>query len=376
MKKMILLTTREKILLGGLFLTAVVMALFFFAYKPQIDEIAALKAEKSELAYQVRESVNFADKLNHVTAEAKIINAQLALIEHRRFETIVQEEIILLLNNFFKDADITEKTITFSVITKEEIGESFPGHHRQAMEVSISYAAEYEKSIRFLQLIENYEKAIYIKNVNLIKSDSNTEPVINGLVTLVFIAESPYELKENISEEWDFVNNNYGRENPFTVSASHPASATAAKPVYSDVQYMAPDFFISVKAEASDMPSILIGRSNDEAGTSYVYADSNKAEDVVLNLSRKNGGYYYNYGTSTASFPDGDDMGVFTPTDENIRIRIFSSARISTNDLSGINLNIANSSGKKIQLIISGDDTDRPRVNVSGDIAEIEMIRR
>ena len=88
------------------------------------------------------------------------------------------------------------------------------------------------------------------------------------------------------------------------------------------------DFIASVKSITSDLPTIMIGKANDDLRTTYVYADSNSEENVEMILTQDGDKYYYKYKTSKGTFPANyNGLGAeFVPTSKNIVLNVLSEA--------------------------------------------------
>ena len=135
------------------------------------------------------------------------------------------------------------------------------------------------------------------------------------------------------------------------------------------------DFTASIKAISSEMPTVIIGKTNDSLRSTYVYADSNSEENVEFILTQDNGKYYYRYKTSRGMYPaDSNGVGaVFVPVSKNIIINVLSEYRMGSNDKSELKLKITNKTDKLINVNITGDDKKDPRVKVEGNGSSISV---
>ena len=132
--------------------------------------------------------------------------------------------------------------------------------------------------------------------------------------------------------KWD-LNNTYGKNVPFSKGAASGSVANNSIKITSD-------FIASVKSINSDLPTIIMGKTNDSLRTTYVYADSNSEENVEMILTQDGDKYYYKYKTSKGTFPANyDGLGAeFVPVSKNIVLNILSEARVTSNDKSNIKL--------------------------------------
>ncbi|MPM98769.1 hypothetical protein SDC9_145959 [bioreactor metagenome] len=132
---------------------------------------------------------------------------------------------------------------------------------------------------------------------------------------------------------------------------------------------------MSVKPQNSDFPTIILGRANDKDRKSYVYADSNKIENIEVTLEKENDKYYYRYKTSRDSFPINykAEKAEFSPDTQHIYFNILSSLRLSPEDNSGANIKLVNKTDKKVVVVVEGDDGTSPRVKIEGEGGNIEI---
>lgn len=132
---------------------------------------------------------------------------------------------------------------------------------------------------------------------------------------------------------------------------------------------------MSVRSMNSDLPTIMLGKANDNSKNTYVYADSNSKENVEIVITKENNNYYYKYKTSRGSFPiQYNGNGVkFQPLNEYISLKIYSNKRLNNDDNAGANIKIINKTDKIINVEIESDDTLNPRINISGEGSSINV---
>ncbi|OOM71676.1 pilus assembly protein PilO [Clostridium sp. BL-8] len=245
----------------------------------------------------------------------------------------------------------------------------------QYLKCEVQFQGTYEEVDDFLYKIGQNDNKIVINAIDL---SSDSSKGMKGKVDLEFysVPKINDEIKDYL--KWD-INNTYGKSVPFGAGTSDTALATSTKSdkTVSEVQKNAEqsDFIASVKSIDSDLPTIMIGKANDEMRTTYAYADSNSTEQVELVLSQDGDKYYYKYKTSKGSFPANyDGLGEeFAPASKDIVLDILSRTRVDENDNSAIKLNIVNNTDKVLDVNITGDDYNNPRVTVQGDLNNISV---
>lgn len=226
----------------------------------------------------------------------------------------------------------------------------------QYLKCEVKFEGTYQALNKMLETIGKNEKKIVVNSIKITQSSLDA---INGTIALEIysVPKITDELEGYL--KWE-LNNTYGKSVPFSKGA---ASGVV------DSNKDNSDFIATIKSINSDLPTIMIGKSNDSLRTTYVYADSNTVENVEMTLTQDGNKYYYKYKTSKGTFPaEYNGLGAeFVPVSKNIIISLISEARVGDNDKSNINLKIINKTDKLVEVNISGDDTINPRVKIDGD---------
>ncbi|MDU7887248.1 MAG: hypothetical protein E7J47_13000, partial [Clostridium perfringens] len=136
------------------------------------------------------------------------------------------------------------------------------------------------------------------------------------------------------------------------------------------------DFLMTVRPINSDLPTIVLGKSDDKDKKTYLNNDENSVSNIEMYISGDNGKYYYKYKVEGKSYPtkfegNGEE---FKPNGNDINFEIFSEKRVNKDDKSGANIKIVNSSDKEVNLIINKDDEKSPRVNVTTE-GKVKVIK-
>lgn len=226
----------------------------------------------------------------------------------------------------------------------------------QYLKCEINFEGTYENLDKFMDEIDKNEKKIVINSIKMSQDTLNT---LKGTIDLEIysVPKITDELKNYL--KWDF-DNKYGKNVPFSSGA-----ATGITNSDKDTS----DFIASVRSTTSDLPSIMIGKTDDDLRTTYVYADSNSEESVEMTLTQEGTKYYYKYKTSNGAFPvNYNGLGAeFIPVSKNIVINILSGPRVTADDESNIKLKIVNKTDKLVEVNVTGDDAKNPRVKIDGD---------
>lgn len=425
------LSKREKVLLAVLGVLLFLGAYYKFIFISQKAKIDGLKKDKAVYVEKV-------DKLNTLVAtipqkesDIKVVTTKIKDKSIKLYPDIIQENIVRELDKLISDSGI-KGSIGFSEVTMspievpkkeeskskdsrlvdlkdqyynlntessvkqndsenniatktEDKGQSSNGETKsenkpadakdensskvQQLKVTLNFTGAYNNVVDFVKRLEDYSKHIAMISMNISQS-SETE--ITGTCVLEFFAIPKITDEDKDYFNWD-LRNPYGKENIFDGSMSINPPKTVeditntGKPKF--------DFVMSVKPQSSDIPTIILGRSNDVDRKSYVYADSNKVENVEIVLEKEKDKYYFRYKTSRDSYPLNfkDEKVEFDLRSSEVYFNILSSPRLTADDKSGANIKLTNKTDKKIVVIIEGEDDTSPRIKIEGEGGNIEV---
>ena len=172
------------------------------------------------------------------------------------------------------------------------------------------------------------------------------------------------------------LNNVYGKEVLFSNGAASGAYASTIEEQNNNEDIN--DFVMMIRSSLSELPTLTIGRANDETRESYIYSDNDKIEEVEISFDEASEKTYFKYKTSNSYYPkDTSSEGKeFKSKSEDIVLEIISEKRADTSDNSGINLKIINNTSKNIEIIIKDDDTSNPRVSVTSEGNIVNVTRK
>jgi len=226
----------------------------------------------------------------------------------------------------------------------------------QYMKIQVKFEGAYDALDKFLDKIATNEKKII---VNSIKMSQDTLNSLKGTMDLEIYSVPKITDELETYLKWD-LNNTYGKNVPFDKGGA--TGVTVATKNNSD-------FIATIRGIDSELPTVILGKTNDSLKTTYVYADSNIEENVEMILTQAGDKYYYKYKTSKGTYPASyDGLGTeFIPMSKNIEINILSEPKVSTNDKANIKLKVVNKTDKLADVNVSNDDVVSPRVKIDGD---------
>ncbi|MDM0495158.1 hypothetical protein QTH32_12280 [Clostridium perfringens] len=399
---------REKTLLFVLALGVVGFGYYKVVWDYQYNKLKDLKSKELKVKEEYNHDVKMVDSIEPNKEEINIFNSEIQNLTAGFYSNISQPNIILELNNLMNDADV-KGTMSFSEIKTMPVMEKQEGdssskseddenknqiqgivndynnitdkkrnedgkdkkpeeiYNLNQMTVSLSLNGTYDNVMKFMKSIEENPKHINILNFNLsAQTDGNVSANMN--IQLVAIPKI-----DASKEEFTTADEKYGKENPFS-----GASAVGAGTIENELENskVKNDFLMTVRPINSDLPTIVLGKSDDKDKKTYLNNDENSVSNIEMYISGDNGKYYYKYKVEGKSYPtkfegNGEE---FKPNGNDINFEIFSEKRVNNDDKSGANIKIVNSSDKEVNLIINKDDEKSPRVNVTTE-GKVKVIK-
>ncbi|MCH1963906.1 hypothetical protein MCG45_13680 [Clostridium perfringens] len=399
---------REKTLLFVLALGVVGFGYYKVVWDYQYNKLKDLKSKELKVKQEYNDDVKMVNSIEPNKEEINIFNSEIQNLTSGFYSNISQPNIILELNNLMNDANV-KGTMSFSeiktmpVIEKQEGDSSSKSeddenknqiqgivndynnitdkkknedkkdkkpeeiYNLNQMTVSLSVNGTYDNVMKFMKSIEENPKHINILNFNLsAQTDGNVSANMN--IQLVAIPKI-----DASKEEFTTADEKYGKENPFS-GASVAGTGTIENEL--ENSKVKNDFLMTVRPINSDLPTIVLGKSDDKDKKTYLNNDENSVSNIEMYISGDNGKYYYKYKVEGKSYPtkfegNGEE---FKPNGNDINFEIFSEKRVNKDDKSGANIKIVNSSDKEVNLIINKDDEKSPRVNVTTD-GKVKVIK-
>ena len=399
---------REKTLLFVLALGVVGFGYYKVVWDYQYNKLKDLKSKELKVKEEYNHDVKMVNSTEPNKEEINIFNSEIQNLTSGFYSNISQPNIILELNNLMNDANV-KGTMSFSeiktmpVMDKQEGDSSSKSeddenpnqiqgivndynnitdkkkneggkdkkseeiYNLSQMTVSLSVNGTYDNVMKFMKSIEENPKHINILNFNLsAQTDGNVSANMN--IQLVAIPKIDASKEEFITAD-----EKYGKENPFS-GASVVGTGTIENEL--ENSKVKNDFLMTVRPINSDLPTIVLGKSDDKDKKTYLNNDENSVSNIEMYISGDNGKYYYKYKVEGKSYPtkfegNGEE---FKPNGNDINFEIFSEKRVNKDDKSGANIKIVNSSDKEVNLIINKDDEKSPRVNVTTD-GKVKVIK-
>lgn len=401
------LSRREKILISILLLAVVVYFGYQFVPFDRVFKLSALEQEYSQkkstydsMSQNIILKANYEKNVQELSDEINNINM---------LPELNQQQIIVFLNKYLVNNKLDANNISFTDATAVPVDVLTPkNEHGQkssfdtimdtingssdalantneskteapkdttnaqakdaltvnSVSVNVAFESSYSDMLKFIDSIQNNPIDIAITNINTL---SQEDGLLQGTMTLNFFAVPKLEgfVEQNKDWIWEDLMQS-GKSNPFLLEGGTVFVGSTSNSF---------DFYMSLKPESSDLPTVILGRADDKTRATYVYADSNTMENIELQFKKENSKYYYKYSTKNSKFPSNGEWLEFSPVGSSIYVKVFSSQRNSKVDSAGANINIVNTSGLKVRFEIEDDDKSSPRVYFK-DPKSVVVIRK
>ncbi|MCT4595180.1 MAG: hypothetical protein N4A57_13060 [Anaeromicrobium sp.] len=404
------LTKREKTLLICLGVILLLGGYYQFVLGPQMRNVAQLKSDVQAYRDEVNKTKIEISPNSKIHKNFKIMNSKIAVVSERLFPKIIQEKIITILDEMIDASQIEILSMEFSEEelkemekkkeeTKEEdhvLRDLVLEYHGKSSEdgedlvedknpqdeevenklekttITISYEGSYDEIMAFVENIESSPRKIIIKSLILTQLE---EGPMAGNIVLDFYGLPKIHVQDEDYLNWH-IENEYGKDNPFSVFSGYTSGSTRTNdsPVVKRKKY---EFVMTVKPVTSDIPTVVMGKTDNRNSRSYVHADNPNFENVEFEIIEEEGKYFYKYKTQSESYPrDYENSKIsFTPKGNEIGLNIITHKRNSSEDTSGVNLSLINKSNLKLNVKIDYDDTKKTRVNIIKNIGNVEVKR-
>lgn len=385
-------SNKEKNILIILVTILVVVMYYQIPYRKEISKLKGVKENKLKVEERLTSYKGDIDNIEETEKDIKILNSKIQDRTMRLYPYIKDEKILLQLDELIKKSKLEVK-LSFQQEGKEEKGEGKGTSYdsmlklveeykklnkedkdkkikfdKNTLKVTLSFNGTYDNLETFLNDICNGGKTIFVDDIKI----NSGQGKINGTMNLNFLAIPKITREDEEYDKWPF-NNSYGKANPFDMQSGNSGISKGTIESNSLVPRDNYDFVMAVRPLSSDLPTLSLGKAQDNSRKTYIYCDSNEEETVDINIEKKEDKYFYKYKSKNGSYPrDYDSAMEFQPMGSEIVLKIFSTKKTDDKDGSSVNLRISNNTDKTVRIIIEGEEnTSRIKVNSQGSNVEI-----
>lgn len=258
------LTKREKILLGILGVIVFLALDYLLLFKPQFERMKDLIDKQKSITIEVKKVKQEISAMDDLQKSLDEVNKEIEDKTRSFYPKIVQEKIIVILDELFKNAEMRSDANSFSVIQlshvheyKETVDDPFPAQElveeytstvsneskrevegkkdssrtdkkedsgqkeskkieedtnlAENISVSIQFSTSYNQLMAFIKELESLNRTIVIKSITVTSQDNNN---LKGNIHVDFYALPKIHKQDKEYFEWPY-SNNYGTDNPF-----------------------------------------------------------------------------------------------------------------------------------------------------------------
>ena len=396
------MSQREKYLLTIVGCILVGVLYYQFLYTSQKEKLELAKSKLMEVQARHDQVMSNIATLPKRQKDIKGLTASITERTSSYYPTLIQEKIILELNEIIEETGITA-SFSFSPITAQNVqplsageylspqstleplvnelasineeveeaenDEMASGQNSEAssataevLTVSMTFSGSYETIKTFIDMIQSWNYNLIITNLSL---SPQTDNEVAGSFNLEFYGLPKLQLQDQDYLTWT-LENTYGKEMPFSSGVADGAYHTTLEELM-ELGVRVNDLMMVVRSTTSDMPTVTVGKANDETRESYLFSESSEVENVEIQFLQKDDKYYYKYSLGDQTYPQNDQEIEFSPLSSTINLQILSEERVTVSDQSGVNLKIINQTDKTVDVEIKNDDTVTPRITIVKD---------
>lgn len=404
------ISEREKILLGFLLVGMVGVGYYYLGYKPQSEKLAADRTELETLNTEYIKKQTEIASIEKNRKDIKLLEFSIDDATNKIYPDIWQPKLIKELSDLRVkagiDVNFSYSEVTYAPISEyftskeeekvmantlesliEEYNEKMPDEKKinykkvngqdvedkkekeeekkeeqsedskinvQQMKVNASFKGKYSNVMRFIRLVEDYKYLIAIPDISMAPSGNDE---VSGTLSMEFY--SAPRLNGDFDGYYDWKSEGKsGKDNPFN-------DVYTAIPHIENNDSEEVSLNVSLKPFNSDMPSITIGRPNDAVGRTKIYNEDNEIKEVIVEFYQEEGEYFVKYKLDSEVYPKTGGVD-FVPKG-NIKVAVSSEKRVSGEDMVAVRLKVKNTTDKKVEVMITGDDKENPRVKIETD---------
>lgn len=246
------------------------------------------------------------------------------------------------------------------------------------LSVNISFTSNYDLLKALLASFEDLQKTIIISNLNVSKVVKNDDDYNydDNEVTVALSLTVPF-YNDNDETEMFIYNymSNQERDNHGIFeyeTIENYENGKQGKDENVEILDINPDFKIALHSTASDLAaqSMSFYAFND----SVLNLNANRSERYILDLSENNGSVFFRFRNNAETYPVAGTKAL-TMQGEHIIVQVYSTSRITSDDLASMNLVLNNNTDKKVVFYVFYDDPTSPRFNLIVNSGAYEVIR-
>lgn len=425
-------TSRERNLLVGLLVVLMVTGLYYFVYSPIIEAYNGATVENVS-AHEEYDLIK-----NVVIDENLIVSMQerVGLLETLLPAAVHQEKVILEIKDIFDTYDILLQTMTFDNGSEKEEDEEdkqsfddiiagYEGASEYQSDAfsnfstlvekgevkdeelkediikyftcNLSFETTYKNLKLILKQFEDMEQIVITDNLNISKNG-----LTENSLSITLDVKFPYSAEFASIRELKWFDKNTPKENydPFDYetfstigtaggvsnifdtftkngtinSGETPNQNTTTKPAEVTSSSVQPDFDMGLLEFINDDATIKILKT--DAGYTTLYQDTEIPAYIDIEVKKENDKYYYKYSNMYRSYPANDGYEEFKPVHTGeIVMRVYSTNRKNTADLSGAVLRVTNNTERSFVIHTFADDADKPRLVLTKVAGNAEVIK-
>jgi hypothetical protein len=362
---MLKLTSRDKELIVLLVSCGIVAVSWFFGAQKIREMTDELEVKNNQLSEEYNRKMRILEKKEQYLQDTENYNQAYQLMMEQYPGGLAQDQQILFVTNLEREFDTQivsvsysdpESIYTFQTVEPQNVNP----YELERSTLSVPVDITYDEWKRLIEYIFAYQDKDTIPGI------SSSYDAASGLVNAQVTMQQYAITGEDIPFEQQQAEAPAGTDNIFTSGSPLAYGGSVTEQIQTVISNY--DCYLMLYPTASDVKAkVIAGRDEKERVTS----GRNQEETLVIKAEDAADG------TSTITYTLGKNRPhALTGLDgETINLYVISTARRGESDLSGVRVQIVNTSGRQLRVAVTGDDSTTPRFNVESTEGAVQILK-
>jgi type IV pilus assembly protein PilO len=331
---------------------------YFFFFQNQIASINDLKNknrslnEKRVLLQQEIAKYNKNEKsIDELKQKYFDLSKKIPNNQDEKFTLVDAKNLSKMADTNLGEVPISQRqNVELQLLNKKKTNKVF------AYSLNLNWMLTYDNLKKLLSNSRNYDVIYSIDNISILPTPDGK---INTTFEMKFYG---FDDKNAPVREWREINLDTGKDNILAAGAG----GVVVQSVQNDINTIDKnkDFLVLLSTLNSPTSAITLEKSGKGID---IFGANKPIENVNINISGKDGKYFYSMSTEGENYPQNGQTAEFKPNSDNVVIMVYSQPRKYANDKNKVVINVHNKSDKKVYVYIINEDPKFPRATVVKD---------
>lgn len=368
----------QNIVLLCLLSALVVIGSIMLVYKPQKEEVDALKSTNDGLRTRLEELKEKESRKAELEAETEEFKKQFEEELKNYPADLNQETTVMFMKGTEADTKVINNNFSLpedsifyvlgqgastdtGIETGNEAAVSADDYTVITEQLNVSYEGTYENLKKYLQYVADYKFRRNISQINI--AYNQDEKTCSGTVTMNIYAitggdRDPEQVNVSVKEG---VDNIFTGGNGSSKNVASPFDADNGEKIVSDHEIM-----IMLASAANDSTSGIVVASDEADESTYVTSSENSRQELVISVTTENNKNYVTYQIGDKSYKS-------EIRSSSLTVYVSSSARVDSDDKNGVDVSVRNSTNLSVYFKVAKDDNSDPRFKLGSTMGNVKV---